>query len=244
MKRIIKTLSEKWPEYLLEILVLVIGIYGAFAVENWNENRKNDQLTEDYYCRFLEDLTQDEEELKKLIDGVSIRLKTSNEMLAELQKPVPVKRKAISLMLESTSKISYQFNPISAGYNDLKSSGNLNTFTDQEVKKELGRYFQEATGLAGNINRNGDIALDEMFEIENLYAIGFVDSPFFRAGLDSTTVDLRKLDRTPLTSSQIDKLKHMASVLIAVNDRNISHYTSILNRVKDIKPLLKSRCNY
>jgi hypothetical protein len=34
MKRILSTLKEKWPEYFFEILVLIIGIWGAFELAN------------------------------------------------------------------------------------------------------------------------------------------------------------------------------------------------------------------
>jgi hypothetical protein len=46
MKRILSILKDKWPEYFLEILVLIIGIYGAFELSNYGETRtrKNTEL--------------------------------------------------------------------------------------------------------------------------------------------------------------------------------------------------------
>lgn len=135
----------------------------------------------------------------------------------------------------------------------IEIDGNSHSFEVQPEKDEIRQKRIESFGihflrfddrLSGNISTNGIIALNEMFEINNLYSIGLVNTPFFKEGLDSTIVDFSKLDRSALKSDQIAKLNHMASVVIAVNDRNIIHYRKILGRVEALKPLLASKCNY
>jgi hypothetical protein len=238
--------ENKFSRYLLyalgEILLVVIGILIALQINTWNEARRNERLIEDYYCRFLADLNQDSLKINMLIDDSALRLQKSNEFLKALEGDRPDKEKTIRLMLEASSRITYQFNPISAGYDDLKSSGNLNTFTEQTILDQLGTYLQEAKGLAGNIAGNGQFALNEVFEITDLHAIGFIDNEFLKGGIDTTIVKMEALDRSPLTSPQIKELRHLATILIAANYRNILHYQTILADNRALEPLLRLKC--
>ena len=60
MKKILDLLKEKWGEYVLEILVITIGIFGAFILNDWNEKRKEKEkfliLTEQLYNSIYTDI--------------------------------------------------------------------------------------------------------------------------------------------------------------------------------------------
>ncbi len=85
MKRILTTLSQKWPEYLLEILVLIIGIYGAFAVDNWNENRKSDAEEINLFKNILTDLQSDSLLAVGCLKQLEIQLTVVDRMIKDIQ---------------------------------------------------------------------------------------------------------------------------------------------------------------
>lgn len=43
--KILQTLKAKWVENLFEVIVLMAVIYGAFAMDNWNEKLKKELET-------------------------------------------------------------------------------------------------------------------------------------------------------------------------------------------------------
>lgn len=44
MKSILKTLKKRWAEYIMEIIVIIIGIIGAFMLNSWHEDRKEKEF--------------------------------------------------------------------------------------------------------------------------------------------------------------------------------------------------------
>ena len=52
--------TGKYFKYAIgEIVLVVIGILIALQINNWNENRKTENIKQDYYYQILEDLKKD-----------------------------------------------------------------------------------------------------------------------------------------------------------------------------------------
>ncbi|REG87831.1 DUF6090 family protein [Winogradskyella sediminis] len=52
--------TRKYFKYAIgEIVLVVIGILIALQINNWNENRKSDNILKNYYNQILKDLAKD-----------------------------------------------------------------------------------------------------------------------------------------------------------------------------------------
>lgn len=60
-------------------MLVVIGILFALRINTWNEHRKEKILEQDYYCRLLEDILLDGQQVDELSKASQERLKAANQ---------------------------------------------------------------------------------------------------------------------------------------------------------------------
>ncbi len=87
-----KNKTGKYLKYAVsEIVLVVIGILIAISINNWNENRKNDEVRRTYYVQILQDLEKDKilmEESNKRTDSFLVRLQNYKEIFRKPDLPL------------------------------------------------------------------------------------------------------------------------------------------------------------
>jgi hypothetical protein len=137
VKRILTTLAQKWPEYILEILVLIIGIYGAFALENSEEERRAKQEFNNQLCLMLSEVDQD-------VTFYSTRIEKDSLLKDYLMDLTQGNYDKIDLK-EAYVNLSKNINPRMFGhaYDNLKSNGQIRLIEEQSLKSEITDYYEK-----------------------------------------------------------------------------------------------------
>lgn len=137
MKKIAATLGQKWPEYVLEVLVITVGIVGAFALNNWNEDRKSRSEEIKILREILANLQEDQANLldaeAQLANSVkSIEFLTRSKLRA-LHDDTLAYRLALIINF-------YKYHPIDNAYETLKASSV--TIGNPDLRNAVSRYYE------------------------------------------------------------------------------------------------------
>ena len=230
-----------------EIVLVMIGILLALQVNNWNEQKKQNILEQEYYCRLLEDAQLDLDQVNQFIKASEGRLSASNEAVRLLQHK-PAKKVDVGKQLGlSIIAIYSDFTPNNAAFEDLKSGANLNIIKDKAIIKAINNYFNKVAGYLSIIKVNANIALDNFYLDNDVFESGRIHSQMltdrFKTGMEKDVYDAMNLDYNETLSDTMNyQLLNASLTYISCNARQLELYNLIKIEVNNLIETLDSKC--
>ncbi|MFY0624766.1 MAG: hypothetical protein JXR07_00610 [Reichenbachiella sp.] len=156
MKKIFETFRQKWTEYILEILVIMIGILGAFMLNDWNESNRLDNQRQELIASLIEDFeynsTTLEEERIVMSKGRLTKMDLFYDLLNRDEKTVSMD--SLRNLAVTFFRFDY-FRPNLTAYNVAKSSGSLELLDNKKLLEKITLFNREHEILLMVQNQNG-----------------------------------------------------------------------------------------
>ncbi len=137
--------ENKVSKYLLyaigEIVLVMIGILLALQVNNWNENRKNNNLKQSYKENLIADLNKDIDNLERF-NKINTAFEKDGFYLSDFMENKLIEIDTLRL-INSIVSCAYipNFTIMSSTYNDLINSNNIKLYNDIKLKRLLDEYY-------------------------------------------------------------------------------------------------------
>ncbi|MEQ8240342.1 MAG: DUF6090 family protein [Cyclobacteriaceae bacterium] len=214
MKRILNKLAEKWPEYIIEAMVIIASILGAFALDSWNENRKEKVLEAKFLSNLKLDLQTDTTNLNLMI--VDRKQKAESALTLLEMETAPANRaemdQYVSLIWNLFSWTT--FTPRTNTVDELIGSGNLSILSDDSVKMHILNIKQmneELIPLREHMRREYEHYLYDRANITQPITIGY----------DLRSVINGDYDKLEMSSGEIKRIsKQVENFLNDLSARN------------------------
>ena len=237
--------NGKYFKYAIgEIILVVIGILIALQINTWNQNKKDQKLEQEYYCRLLEDVEQDYINYNNSIDLLNEKIKTNNTLIQKLLDNTMPLDSISPYILKS---IKYSIRNVSAttdAFEDIKSSGNLNIIKDISVKNKLASYYETLRNTNSIIESNGKAITEKrFFESKDLISSGWIKLLEDFNEIDTSKVSLKLLkSRVKFTDDIRLIMTNDAIFYLGINSRNKQLLKLLENEILSTKSLLVEKC--
>lgn len=240
--------ENKFSQYFFyaigEIALVVIGILLALQINDWNQDRLDKRLEQDYYCQFLEDIKLDLIQLNEQVSYTKERLHHANQMLALLQDEKSDFAKILEHTKGSVSKTDAIITANINAFEDLKSSGNLRLITDKDIKNQLTKYYANEQALLNIITSNAISMTTRFKEKTDKINNGWVFLIESQKGFDTSLVSVDKLKKLFVRDEKITRnLINDALAYIASNSRNLELLNSLGEEIHTMKLILEKKCS-
>ncbi len=235
MKRFLTTLKDKWPEYLLEIIVLIVGIYGAFALDNWNERLNNNEQENIYLIDLKSDIQSDIETLDYFIKYNSDIISSTDTIRQILEANANLAESEI-LHFQKLHFLLWRetyFIPEKTTINQIEGSNGSLQLPNKKLRDRLFRYYKDLAQF------------ENSHEISNrLYQHHYISPSMGEATLTSVNTFYSKALSEKLPEFSLDRLKSSQNYLFSLQTKTgllrdqVDYYSSFKKQAEDILSLI------
>jgi len=174
-----------WQYALGEIIIVMVGISLAFALNNWNENRKEQNEKKLYLQSLVIDIEKEIEHLSQNDSLIKLKLSNINTILELLSKEGKEKFNAAFKVFEVANIVS--FYPENVTYLTMINSGDIQLIKDFDLRRKIETHYNQQHRLTKEnyeriliINKQylGDFFVNEIdYAAFNKGQAKFLDNP-------------------------------------------------------------------
>jgi hypothetical protein len=137
-------IGEMWPAYLIEIVVIILGISITLALEQWRDGSKEEKLENVYRTNLLADLDADLRTLRRASAATTTLLAHGQAILQSENSSPAHSLSDRALIIDLRAILDRpKFIPHDVTFAELKSSGNLRLVKDVDLKWLLFDYYNQ-----------------------------------------------------------------------------------------------------
>ncbi len=165
--KIINHLKSDWFRYGFETIAVVVGILVAFALDNWNEGRKQEILEIQYLNGLKADLANDTAYYnRRIVDSEAVIKDNSNHIHTMYQNQLSLEevKNLISLANWNSEHLTTQ----NSTYIELTYSGSLSIISKQVLRELLIDYYRENERAATHIMEFNEVSSRTLVEVGNV----------------------------------------------------------------------------
>jgi hypothetical protein len=173
--RVSTLIKEMWPAYLIEVLVIILGISITLALEEWRDSNKETQLERIYRQNLLGDLEADLQSLKYATENTQELLKKGDQLLQFIRDPLNHTLSLDRVDADLRTIVGRpNFVSNDATFSDLKSSGNLHLIKDIRLKGLMFAYYSQTETIkaAQNAEQQATIVISGPYFFKHFSLMG------------------------------------------------------------------------